>query len=414
MIGFTIINTAISVIFAICYCYQVVYTVVPWFVKKPYKHEPAKLGTFAVMICARNEESVIGNLIASIRHQTYPADKVTIFVMADNCTDQTAEIAASMGAQVYTRFNQTQIGKGYALDELLHHMQEDYPAGFDAYLIIDADNLLCEDFIENMNLMLDKGEDICTCYRNSKNYGDNWISEGYALWFLHEARYLNEARYLLNCSCAVSGTGFMFSRKIAEEMNGWPYHLLTEDVQFTMDQVAKGRKIAYCDGAELYDEQPTDFRVSMVQRLRWAKGNLQVFMHYCRPLLKGIFHGSFSCYDMLLATMPAYFLSCIAVFGNVLLALYYLIMGYHLLPILLIILQSVASAYFMFLVTGAIPAITEWKRIHTTPVRKILSVLTFPAYMVTYIPLTIVSLFSKPSWEPIKHKVLIGNIDEVR
>ena len=60
------------------------------------------------------------------------------------------------------------------------------------------------------------GYQIVTSYRNSKNYGDNWISAGYALWFLRESRYLNHARFLLGTSCAVSGTGFLFSRRVLE------------------------------------------------------------------------------------------------------------------------------------------------------------------------------------------------------
>ena len=93
-----------------------------------------------------------------------------------------------------------------------------------------------------------------TSYRSSKNYGGNWISAGYALWFLRESRYLNHARNIIHFSCAVSGTGFFFSRKIADEINGWPYHLLTEDIEFSVDQITKGIKIAFCEKAVLYDE----------------------------------------------------------------------------------------------------------------------------------------------------------------
>lgn len=82
------------------------------------------------------------------------------------------------------------------------------------------------------------------------------------------------------------GTGFLFSRRVLEETGPWPFHLLTEDIQFSVDQVTRGRKIAFCPDAVLYDEQPTTFRQSWNQRLRWSKGYLQVFRGYGAKLLR--------------------------------------------------------------------------------------------------------------------------------
>lgn len=113
-----------------------------------------------------------------------------------------------------------------------------------------------------MNETFSDGYRIITSYRNSKNYGDNWISAGYALWFLREAKYLNNARYLLGTSCAVSGTGFMFSREILKSCGGWPFHLLVEDIEFTIHNIVSGEKVGYCPRAVLYDEQPTKFSQS--------------------------------------------------------------------------------------------------------------------------------------------------------
>lgn len=146
-------------------------------------------------------------------------------------------------------------------------------------------------------------------YRNSKNYGDNWISAGYALWFIRESRYLNNSRMLLGTSCAVSGTGFLFSRQVMESTNGWKFHLLTEDIEFSVHHILQGRKIGFCADAVLYDEQPVTFRQSWRQRLRWARGFLQVFRKYGFGLVKGIGKGHFSCYDMSMTVMPAYILT---------------------------------------------------------------------------------------------------------
>ena len=309
------INFIIAVIFFVCYTYQFLYIPVPW-LRKEKPHGPAKANRYAVLICARNEQRVIGDLIASLRGQTYDQSLLSIFVLADNCTDDTAMVARVAGAHVYERFNQVRVGKGYALQELLEHLEQDYPRGFDGYFVFDADNILAPNYVEAMNRTFSDGHEIITSFRNSKNYGDNWISAGYALWFLRESRYLNHARFLLGTSCAVSGTGFLFSRQVLEETGPWPFHLLTEDIQFSVDQVTRGRKIAFCPDAVLYDEQPTTFRQSWNQRLRWSKGYLQVFRGYGAKLLRGAAGGSFSCYDMAAAIMPAFVLSAAAIVCN--------------------------------------------------------------------------------------------------
>lgn len=279
------INFVIAVIFFVCYTYQFLYIPVPW-LRKARPHGPAKDNRYAVLICARNEQRVIGDLIASLRGQTYSQGLLSIFVLADNCTDDTAMVARVAGANVYERFNQVQVGKGYALQELLEHLEQDYPQGFDGYFVFDADNILAPNYVEAMNRTFSDGHDIVTSYRNSKNYGDNWISAGYALWFLRESRYLNHARFLLGTSCAVSGHRLPVQPPGAGGDGPWPFHLLTEDIQFSVDQVTRGRKIAFCPDAVLYDEQPTTFRQSWNQRLRWSKGYLQVFRGYGAKLLR--------------------------------------------------------------------------------------------------------------------------------
>lgn len=319
-------------------------------------------------------------------------------------------VARVAGANVYERFNQVQVGKGYALQELLEHLEQDYPQGFDGYFVFDADNILAPNYVEAMNRTFSDGHDIVTSFRNSKNYGDNWISAGYALWFLRESRYLNQARFLLGTSCAVSGTGFLFSRRVLEETGPWPFHLLTEDIQFSVDQVTRGRKIAFCPDAVLYDEQPTTFRQSWNQRLRWSKGYLQVFRGYGAKLLRGAAGGSFSCYDMAAAIMPAFVLSATAIVCNVTAAILGAVHGEDLTIALWSVGQMLLNMYLTLFVLGAITTVTEWKRIHTKAVKKVLYAFTFPLFMFTYIPISFAALFSKGEWKPIEHRVSAASL----
>ncbi|MBQ6743130.1 MAG: glycosyltransferase [Acidaminococcaceae bacterium] len=356
------------------------------------------------MICARNEAAVIADLIDSIKTQTYPQDLIDIFVMADNCSDNTADIASSHGAHVYSRFHTEKVGKGYALEALMNHIREDYPEGFDGYFVFDADNILEHDYIEQMNRKFSDGHDIVTGFRNSKNFADNWISAGNSLWFLWDSKYLNYPRYLLGISCTVSGTGFLFSRRIAEKLGGWPYHMLTEDWQFSFDQVTKGEKIAFCRQAVLYDEQPTSFIVSCRQRIRWCRGLLEVNVRYMKKVLKGIYHGSFSCFDIILYA-PTYVLSVASLALNLVMILHGAITGDGILTAVQSFVLLFIRMYVAFWLVGLFFIVTEWKTIRAGALSKMIHLWTFPFFTLSYVPLTAVALFYSPKWKPIRHTV---------
>ena len=400
-----IINYVIAILFTIIYAYQVLYVPLSWFIKKKELNTASTIHDFAMLICARNEARVISGIIESLKNQTYPQNKIHIFVMADNCDDDTAEIARKWGAHVYTRFDKSNVGKGYALEVLMKHLKEDYPDGFDGYFIFDADNILEPDYIEQMNKTFSAGHEIVTSYRNSKNYGDNWISAGYALWFMRESRYLNYARYLLGTSCAVSGTGFMFSRRIADKIGNWPFHMLTEDIEFTIHHITKGENIAFCKKAVLYDEQPVSFIQSWRQRLRWCRGYLQVFNSYKKDLFKGIFKGSFACFDMSMTVVPGIVLTIISVVFNLSLSIWKASIDNDIMIAIKSIGLLLANMYFMFFIIGAITTVSEWKMIRTSVFKKVLYTLTFPLFMFTYLPISFLSIFLKTEWEPIQHTV---------
>ena len=397
------INFILMCLFFACYMYQFLYIPVSWLPRKRRARE-APLHRFAVLIAARNEETVIGNLLDSIKAQSYPERFLEVFVVADNCRDKTAETARAHGAEVYERHNASLRGKGYALDFLLREMERHAHNEFDGYIVLDADNVIAPDYIRHMDQTLSDGYKIATSYRNSKNYGDNWISAGYALWFLRESRYLNGARYTIGSSCAVSGTGFAFTREILDRIGSWHFFLLTEDIEFTIDNVVHGEKIGYCREAVLYDEQPTDFRQSWRQRLRWSRGYLQVFGCYGLDLMKGMFGGSFSCYDMAMNIMPAAVLSCVSIVVNVAAALQTFLAGGDLSGLMLSVAHSVANLYLTLFALGAITTISEWRQIHCTSFKKVLYAFTFPLFMLTYLPIVVVSLFVSPGWKPIAHR----------
>ena len=130
---------------------------------------------------------------------------------------------------------------------------------------------------------------------------------------------VQDARMAMGVSCAVSGTGFLFSREIIEKDGGWKNFLLTEDIEFSIQHILQGYRIAYCQDAVLYDEQPVKFSQSWRQRLRWAKGFYQVLLRYGTGLLKGVAvrkGGRWACFDMFMTIAPAMLLTLTSVFVN--------------------------------------------------------------------------------------------------
>ncbi len=267
--------------------HNTVYCILGFFVTRRFRPAQNK-HRYAIVIPARNEEKVIGNLLHSIQAQDYPQELLTVFVVADNCTDGTARVARQWGAVCYERFNAQERTKGFALQFLFDRIARDFGiATFEGYFIFDADNLLKADYISRMNDAFDEGEKIITSYRNTKNWNESWIASTYALHWLRSIRWNHRARSFLHLATNIQGTGFLFANEIVKD--GWKYTSLTEDRALTADCVVRGYEITYNDAAEFYDEQPVSLKVALRQRLRWSKGHLMAFAENGWGLLRGIF-----------------------------------------------------------------------------------------------------------------------------
>ena len=399
------LNFVVGFILFLCYSYQIFYTIVPFAIKpRPHKR-PIKKNKIAILIAARNEEKVIGNLLSSIKNQDYDKNYLNVVVIADNCTDNTAKIAKEAGATVFERFNKKEIGKGYALDYAISNLRESNAwQELDGIIVLDADNVLTPNYVTEMNKTRSDGYEAFTSYRNSKNYGDNWISAGYGLWYIRESKFLHYARMLLHSSCAISGTGFFVSRALLDKFNGWKFYLLTEDIEFSIFSIINGGKIGCCIDAELFDEQPITFKQSYKQRLRWSKGFFQVWKKHGKALVKGIFkHRKFAFFDMTMNIMPAFILT-VTLLSTSVSAITFGILGIgNPVPVIKSLLGYIGFTYSIMLLMGLITIISEWKKIHTTNAKKIGYLFLFPIFMYTYIPISLIALFKKVGWDPIHH-----------
>ena len=407
----SVLQTVCSVLAAVLgvlYFYQMVYLFVPVVLRKKKPTGPIKQHRFAILIAARNEENVIPHLLDSINAQDYPAELLTTYVIADNCTDNTAEAARKHGAHVYVRFNKEKVGKGYALDYLLDQLKADGLFDqHDAFMIFDADNLLLPNYFTEMNKTVAQGYEAFSGYRNTKNFGSNWLSAGYSVWYLHDSVHMNQSRYLLGQPCAVNGTGFGLTRELLERIGGWKFFTLTEDIEFSLVCATRGYKVGYCHDAILYDEQPTKWRQSWKQRTRWSQGGIQIAFRYTGDLFRGLFKGG----RTTLATIEQWTLSLWGVTLGTVSAILALILAFLMGGINSVVTSLVvatATTYGTMAMIGLWTVLTEWKRIHTSGWRKIFSALCFPLYIITWLPISATAGFKKFQWTPIEHTVAVS------
>ena len=414
-----VFNFIIWAFYTFAYLYQALYILVTWR-RGTVKLPPAKKNhRYAFFIAAHNEESVIANLVRSIKEQDYPSELIDVFVVADACTDRTAKEARRAGAIVYERNDLARKGKSWVLDYGFDRILNEYPGKYEAFFVFDADNLLSPGYVTEMNKLFDQGFLVGTSYRNSKNFDSSWVSSAYALWFLREAKFLNNSRMLCGTGCAISGSGWMVSSRIIQGMHGWDFHTLTEDIQFSTFCAANGIRIGYAP-AEFYDEQPLTFKASWTQRMRWTKGFYQVFFSYVGDLIHGVRKKRFGAYDMLMTIAPGNILTLVSAFVNTV----YLVIGSlshgflatqnELSMAVGSLVMTFGSMYVTFFILAIITTISERDHIRVRKGRRwriVSNLFTFPLFMMTYIPINVAALFMKVEWVPTKHTVSMSMED---
>lgn len=238
---------------------------------------------FAIVVAAHNEENVIGSIVRNLANLDYPDHLYDIFVVADNCTDNTYKIAKENGAIAFKRFDDKKRGKGFALEwmfDKIFKMDKHY----DAVCVLDADNLVSLNFLKEMNKQLCRGYKVVQGYLDSKNPRDSFIAASYSAAFWSNNRIYQLARYYLGLSCVLGGTGFIVATDLLKEI-GWGATSLTEDLEFTIKLILKGEKVYWSHEAAVYDEKPLTMKQSWRQRKRWMQGQSDCACRYFKDLL---------------------------------------------------------------------------------------------------------------------------------
>ena len=259
----------ISIIFlsilCILYASYFVYMALGVFRKKEYKNNQNITNKFAVLIAARNEEKVIGELIDSLKNQNYDKNKYEIYVIVNNSTDNTYNIAHEKDVNVI-RCKGKISSKGDALKYIFKTLKQ--RDDIDAYAIFDADNIVDKNFLLNMNSTLNNGFNVAQGYRDTKNIKDNWLTSSYAMLYYIQSMFINKARFNMGKSAYLNGTGIVIRKSVIDKY-GFDVKTITEDIEFTALCALNNEKIAFVENAITYDEQLSKLSTSFTQRKRW-------------------------------------------------------------------------------------------------------------------------------------------------
>lgn len=376
----------------------------PLFFKKQRRCGKAiKQHYFEILIPARNEEMVIGNLIKSLQKLNYDKSRYEITVVLNNSTDRTKEIASSYGVNLMEC--ETSVScKGDALKEAFSRLTT--REEIDAYLILDADNVIDSDFLIHMNHSLNNGYQVAQGFRDTKNAGDNWISSSYAIYYYIQNYFFNKTNALMGYSSSINGTGFVVKKEVIDQI-GFDTKTLKEDIEFAGICALHNIKIDFVEKAITYDEQPTGFKVSWIQRKRWSKGSMQCLWEYTFRLFKNI-KNNLSCLDLFMMYI-APFMQILTVLCTIFsICMQFISKGFTykglVLSICFLVIAYIAQVFLCIFTVF----------IHKKKIKKYLGgILLFPVFILSWIPINLIILFQKNiKWQSIPHNRNIA-IDEL-
>ena len=233
-----------------------------------------------------------------------------IWVIPNNCTDNTALAARNYGAKVLECTFPVK-SKGEVLRFAYNRLRG---RQYDAWLVFDADNVVERNFLAEMNNAHLAGAWAAQGYRDSKNPYDTAVSSCSSIYYWMMDRFHNGGKAGAGLSAMIGGTGFMVTQKLLDKLGGWRTETISEDLEITAQTVLAGETVAYVPKAITYDEQPLSWEQSFTQRRRWSSGTLQVAERCLPAVAKNLGEEPrLALFDLgLTMALPAYQLAALA------------------------------------------------------------------------------------------------------
>ena len=236
--------------------------------KKTEDLKPRTHKKFAIVIPARNESSVIEDLLVSIQKQTSLDDT---YIIVENKSDRTNKIAERFGVNTYIRDSiRSEKTKAYALNDFFKKMIKE-KKNYDLYFVFDANIIISNNYIKEMLSVYDQGYDVGCSYKNIKN-SENLISICSGLLSILFSSIVNEYKNFFKKTIIVTGAGFFISKDVIKKLKGYPFNTSTDEYELSLYCAANNIKTYYNKKAEIFDEQPITMSDSIKQRAKWIKG----------------------------------------------------------------------------------------------------------------------------------------------
>ncbi|MBQ7226435.1 MAG: glycosyltransferase family 2 protein [Clostridia bacterium] len=370
-----------------------------------------KRTSFAVIIPARNESAVIESNLSALYKSNYPKEYFHPYVIVESMDDPTVEICKKYdGVSVFLRQNLANTGKGHALDECISNIFKENDV-YDAFLILDADNVVTPDFLSKMSDAFQAGYEAACGNRNNKDWNASAVSSSSALTFTIINSIQNKSKTALGLGITFTGTGFFVSAEILRRLGGWKFYSLTEDYEFSTFAMCNGVKSCFVEDAIYYDEQPRTWWQSIIQRTRWVKGYFVVRIGYRKmkkeyakrmPKNKDIQIMRFGTMPMLVLAIDAIAYVVNSIVGAIVSAA----LGWgiaHLFLIRIIIVLGLVYLIIMLLTVYLFHI--EKGRASITSKNKVKTVFYHPIYLASYVVAALRALFIKNRWEVVEHSI---------
>jgi len=293
---FSVIEIALLLVFGGFLGYLAMLSILAVFTREKRSFAARINRKFAVVVPAHNEESGLARTVQSLMNIDYAKHLFDVIVIADNCTDQTAEVARREGAHVMERTDSLKRGKGHALrwcfDKILSGS-----SSYDAVVVIDADSRASSNFLTVMNSYLDHGSQVLQCSDMVETQAESWSSEITRLGFTLYNHVRPLGRSVFRGSAGIRGNGMCFSANVLRSVP-WSTYSLNEDLEYGLILLLKDITVDFAPEARVYATMPTSARNAESQRSRWERGRFPVIRMYGPKLLgKAIRTASFSPFD---------------------------------------------------------------------------------------------------------------------
>jgi GT2 family glycosyltransferase len=237
---------------------------------------------FLVVVPAHNEEAGLADCLAGLQALDYPAGLRRLLVVADNCTDATADVAQRCGAEVVTRRDPERVGKGCALAHVLGSV----PDSIDAVVVVDADVRPDGGLLRALDARLQAGQDVVqTRYAFAPVEGDP-VSYLLSVESLLENDWFYGGKEQLGSPTVLRGAGMCLSRAALRRVP-WEAHGLAEDVEYTVRVLRAGIRPHFAGEVSVASDAPSRADQIAVQRRRWTAGHWQVALRQAPRLIAG-------------------------------------------------------------------------------------------------------------------------------